>query len=139
VASLRGDTGQLYALFPSIYRSPPPPNASVGSKSRCARDPINWAFLDHFLLLVELSEHIPKMSPQLCMQHLPAALGNERHVVFALPFDFASRRGAMQGNFAVRARRVATDTAGDRAPLASGALNLTQLILRGMRSVRNTG
>jgi hypothetical protein len=44
-------------------------------------------FLDPaFLLLSQFSEYLPKMPSQLCIQRLPAVLGNEHDVVFALPF-----------------------------------------------------
>src|ERR1700730_14323604 len=44
-------------------------------------------FLDPaFLLLSQFSECLPKMPSQLCIQRLPAILGNEHDVVFALPF-----------------------------------------------------
>ena len=45
------------------------------------------AFFDPaFLLLRQLAEHLPQMPPQLRIQRLPAALGNEDDMVFALPF-----------------------------------------------------
>jgi hypothetical protein len=44
-------------------------------------------FLDPaFLLLSQFAEQVPKMAPQLRIQRLPAAFGNEHNVVFALPF-----------------------------------------------------
>jgi len=45
------------------------------------------AFLDPARLLHRQSaEHFPKMMPQLAVKRLPAALGNEHHMIFALPF-----------------------------------------------------
>jgi len=42
-----------------------------------------------FLLLGQLSEHIPQMPSLLCIQRLPATLGNEYDVIFALPLGVA--------------------------------------------------
>jgi hypothetical protein len=48
------------------------------------------AFLDSALLLHRQSaEHLTEMLPQLAVERLSAALGNEHHVVFALPFAVA--------------------------------------------------
>jgi hypothetical protein len=45
------------------------------------------AFLNSALLLHRQSaKHLPKMLPQLTLKRLPAALGNEHHMIFALPF-----------------------------------------------------
>ena len=42
-------------------------------------------FLDPaFLLLRQLLEHLPEVSPQLAVQRFPATLGNENYVVLAL-------------------------------------------------------
>ena len=48
------------------------------------------AFLDPtFLLLSQLSEHFSEMPSQLNVQRLPAELGNENNVIFALPLAVA--------------------------------------------------
>ena len=38
-----------------------------------------------FLLHGQFAEDLPKMPPQLHIQRLSAALGNEHHMIFALP------------------------------------------------------
>jgi hypothetical protein len=37
-------------------------------------------------LLSQFSEYLPQVPSQLCIRRLPAVLGNEHDVVFALPF-----------------------------------------------------
>jgi hypothetical protein len=47
-------------------------------------------FFDPALLLQgQLAEHISEMLPQFPIKYLPAVLGNEHNVVFALPFRVA--------------------------------------------------
>src|SRR4029450_7953105 len=41
------------------------------------------------LLYCQSAEHFPEMLPQFPVQRLPAALGNEDHMIFALPFAVA--------------------------------------------------
>ena len=47
-------------------------------------------FFDPALLLQrQLAEHLSEMLPQFPIKYLPAVLGNEHHVVFALPLRVA--------------------------------------------------
>src|SRR5712664_1284224 len=42
-----------------------------------------------FLLLCQLAKYIPEVPPQLPVKRLPAALGNEHNMIFALPLAVA--------------------------------------------------
>jgi len=48
------------------------------------------AFFDAaFLLQCQLAEHLSEMPSQFPIQRLPAALGNEHNMIFALPLAVA--------------------------------------------------
>ena len=45
-----------------------------------------------FLLQRQLAKHLPEVLPQFSVEHLPAGLGNDHHMVFALPLGGAYSR-----------------------------------------------